>query len=288
MMIGGEIFLFLLFICNPMCILGAQEPQDVDNIQANMFLQKPDMNQAVEWAKEFGPKRNELAKFVRSFFEKKENSYYLIWMDNGTLLAHFRDNGFMLPHDDDFDFGIYFPEFEDELIDTLMKKLEAFLPIPYKIRKIKLDINNSDFHYADKLEVYDPTFGSKKLRKTNFHHVTVDLQIYTNNSKNPGFVKSHHINESHINIPISAILPIQSKYFYENDYYPGPRNRKLYLKSKYGYIGKNASNFFINVSINSSSNSGKYIPKSKSSSCGSINPLSRKCARSVPLSIQIK
>jgi len=230
-------------------------------------LKKCEQAQYVEWGKLYGPKRNDLSKLIREYFQT-EAPEYTWFIDNGTLLASYRENGRMIPHDDDFDIGVYIQEFTPERVATLARQIQAWLPEHFKVRTIKMDEQNPDYDYADKIEVYDPSFGKKLLRKVDYYHVTVDIQFYSDSGDNT-FVRAHHVTETHCKIPVASIVPVRTNCIYENETYnvsttplwcpsfkltnfkkqlnkqrmilgQGPNNPKVYLEAKYGYLGKDA------------------------------------------------
>ena len=151
-------------------------------------------------------------------------------MDNGTLLGAVRDAGVMLPHDDDFDTGVYFPEYTDELLTQLHDEIKAWLPSPYNLRIVRWDRTGRCANkWCDKIEVFDPTYGKKTLDRgegTDFHHVTVDIQVkHTQKTLNKehtfhldshlsqvysgvGRVQAHHDSERTAMIQSEHILPL--------------------------------------------------------------------------------
>ncbi len=205
--------------------------------QVNIYMKKSDMEKAIKLGKKYGWRRNELAKMIRKFFQQEDYQHYVWFLDNGTLLASYRD-GKMIPHDDDFDVGVYFPVYSQEKVNQLFEEIKKWIPKPYEARLIHLDMKNTDFDYADKIEVYDPTFGKKALRQVDYHHVSMDLQIYSG-IKDTDQVIPHHESEQHCRIPVDSIIPV-TRTRYEGESYPAPRNTKTYLEAKYGYIGPNA------------------------------------------------
>merc|ERR1711971_721747 len=100
-------------------------------------------------------------------------------IEAGTLLGAWR-NGKFIPHDDDFDYAMFFNTFEPSEACNVLRKLkmhmDSFLEsTPYETRLIST--------YADKLELFDPRHGTFVLpgefyHGANYHYVTIDVQAY--------------------------------------------------------------------------------------------------------------
>lgn len=156
---------------------------------------------------------------------------YNFFIENGTLLGAFRD-GNLIPHDDDFDFGVIISDISE--IDFVYNYISDHLPEPYCIRRIS--------SYADKLEVYDPTYGAYKLigehyHGADFHYVTVDIQFHLQTGplckclyRQPG---------TQWKFPISMVYPL-SQLSIEGETFNGPRYPKDLLELRYGCIEKDA------------------------------------------------
>ena len=182
---------------------------------------------------------------VREFFQL--HTEYDWFLDNGTLLAAYRDNGKMLDWDDDFDVGIVFPGYptkpsliqKDGRRDKLLNQLNKFLEgSAYKARAVKFNKENPNHDYAEKIEVYDPSYGTKPLRATNYHHVSLDIQFYSNVEND--LVISLHVLEDHARYALSTLLP-PTNLQYEGEWYPAPRDTLAYLTAKYGYLGNDCT-----------------------------------------------
>lgn len=111
----------------------------------------------------YGPKRVVAAKAVLNALEPKKSEFQ-VFLDAGTLLGAHR-NGKMLPHDDDFDLGVYVPDGE-----SLNAVLDKTLPKQYEARIVD--------SYCKKVEVYQPQFGKYPFRDTDYHNVSVDITPY--------------------------------------------------------------------------------------------------------------
>ena len=210
------------------------------NDSVNGYYKRDEMGMLSELASKYGPLRNKIALKIRKFF--KQYDEYDWFLDNGTLLAAYRDNGNMIPWDDDFDIGVFLPNYQTESDcrkKKLIKELQKFLEgTVYKVRSVKFNKDNPDYDYAEKIEVYDPSHGTKPLRSTNFHHVNLDLQIYT--CVDNDIMIGLHASEGHLRCPLSAILPTKL-INYEGELYPSPHDSLTYLKSKYGYLGHDST-----------------------------------------------
>jgi hypothetical protein len=175
----------------------------------------------------YGPKRVATAKAVLKALQSRRSEFRL-FLDAGTLLGAYR-NGKMLPHDDDFDLGIYVPDEESTmpLLESLKAALDNTLPGEYETRIVS--------SYSKKVEVYQPEWGKYPFRDGDFHNVTVDVTAYVDDVDgnmrvhNYGWFRTRRENV----LPLSSIV-------YEGETFPAPQNPEQYLTDLYGYIGENA------------------------------------------------
>ena len=100
----------------------------------------------------YGDARMKLALFVRDNVLDQLNIPWTI--ENGTLLGAWRNGKFIL-HDDDFDIALFFETDPIPRVPAMLNKVQQLLPAPYKARYVS--------SYADKIEVYDPTYGEYSL-----------------------------------------------------------------------------------------------------------------------------
>ena len=121
----------------------------------------------------YGKYRIILAKIVRDILNKQDINWFI---ESGTLLGAWRNNK-LLEKDDDFDMAIIIENetYLDDRLDQLNTTINNLLPDGYKSR-----IVNS---YCHKLEIYEEKYGKyilddPKYNGADFHHVTVDLQVY--------------------------------------------------------------------------------------------------------------
>lgn len=177
----------------------------------------------------YGPKRVVAAKAVLKALEPKKSEFQ-VFLDAGTLLGAHR-NGKMLPHDDDFDLGIYTPDEESmmPLLESLKAVLDETLPEQYEARMV--------YSYCKKVEVYQPQFGKYPLRDTDYHNVTVDITPYVDDGD--GNLSMPHCNYGWFSTRKENILPLSS-IVYEGETFPAPYNTEKFLTDLYGYIGENA------------------------------------------------
>ena len=177
----------------------------------------------------YGPKRVATAKAVLEALEPRKSEFH-IFLDGGTLLGAYR-NGKMLPHDDDFDYGIYVPDQESlmPLLESLKAYLEATLPEKYGARVVT--------SYSKKVEVYQPEFGKYPLRDTDYHNVTVDITSFVDDGE--GNLRMPHFSYDWFRTRRENVLPLSS-IAYEGETFPAPNNPEQVLVDMYGYIGEGA------------------------------------------------
>lgn len=177
----------------------------------------------------YGKERMVLAVFLRdSVFSYLPNT---IFIENGTLLGAWRDSTF-IAHDDDFDYGILI-ESRDE-IPIILEAIRDSLQDRYSCRLID--------SYADKIEIYEPLFGSYKLEgpsynNTNYHYVTVDLQFYL--KQYSGQYRCLYNIANSISIDRSVIEPL-GEIQLEGELFKCPNKIEEFLKIHYGYLGEDA------------------------------------------------
>ena len=177
----------------------------------------------------YGDERMKLAVFLRdSVFVHLPNT---IFIENGTLLGAWRNSTF-IDHDDDFDFGILIDSKSE--ISQLLEYIRDSLPDNYRCRMID--------SYADKIEIYEPTFGDYILtgpdyNNTNYHYVTVDLQFYLKQDCCQYRLLYYIANP--ISIDYQVIEPC-GEILLEGERFKCPNKIEEFLKIHYGYIGEDA------------------------------------------------
>ena len=180
----------------------------------------------------YGKQRLELAVELRDNILTNIKQPWFI--ENGTLLGAWRNKKF-IDHDDDFDYAILI---EDELntketISNMYEYIKENLNKKYECRLIST--------YANKIEVYDPTFGKYLLAEqyggADFHYVSIDLQFYKKiNEYN--YQSMYYINPD-LMIDIRLIHPLR-KIKLENYYFPAPFDTRTFLINHYGSLDENA------------------------------------------------
>jgi hypothetical protein len=186
--------------------------------------------QALADTRLYGPKRVAAAKAILKALEPR-TSEFQIFLESGTLLGAYR-NGKMLPHDDDFDYGLYVPDEESTvpLLESLKAHLVATLPKKYQARIVDT--------YSKKVEVYEPEFGNYPfLENTVYHNVTVDITAFVDDGK--GALRMPHYRYDWFRTKRENLLPL-STITYEGETFPAPRNPEQVLVDMYGYIGEGA------------------------------------------------
>lgn len=181
----------------------------------------------VECTNKYKGHRVELACLLRDLFSKYELPFFL---EGGTALGAYR-SGSMIPHDDDFDFGVYG---EESLLTETSERLRRDLCSPYEIKLVTT--------YCKKLEVYDPTHGKMTLHQDiEFHNVTVDLLLYKNQPADDNFLQIQYFKRPYHKIMIRAadVFPRGEAQF-EGETFPCAGNLRGYLETYYGYLGEDS------------------------------------------------
>lgn len=176
----------------------------------------------------YGTQRFELAKIVKNILKNTNIVWYI---ENGTLLGAFRNNSF-IKHDDDFDIAILYDNNMKENLLIDYNLIKEKLPREYGIRLTE--------SYCLKIEIFDKQYGKYNLfgdhyQGADFHHVTVDLQVYQLN--NNEYTRLYYSMMNTI-IP-TDIFPLKSIKLYNEDF-PIPNNTEKVLKDQYGSLNENA------------------------------------------------
>lgn len=166
---------------------------------------------------EYGVQRVALALRVTSELKRLGVPHFL---DTGTLLGAVR-NGRLIPHDDDFDFGVVLPSIE--ALEDVRQRLNLGPGTDTRF------VNT----YATKIECFLPAFGKYVLSGdvyagADFHHVTVDLQLYL------GRRTLHDANREK-DIDPAWLLPNKTVML-EGKEWPAPRDSLALLGAIYGSI----------------------------------------------------
>ena len=179
----------------------------------------------------YGKQRLELGMLLR---DKVLNKLKIPWViENGILLGAFRTGKF-IKHDDDFDIGLFFESDPSSIAIDILNKIKQLLPKPYDARYIST--------YCQKIEVYDPTYGSFVLsgpqyNGANFHYVTADLQFYQRFGNIYRCLYSGCARI--IEIPADAVFPLGCMTV-ECESFPSPADTETYLKCWYGSLSPTA------------------------------------------------
>ncbi len=176
----------------------------------------------------YGAARLALAKVVQPVLNAANLTWYL---DAGTLLGAHR-NGEQIAHDDDFDIAAYVPDFCDDDLEAMRRKIAAALVAPYETRIVT--------SYARKVEIFDArseTFAlPRAYRGADFHVVTVDVQIMTDAADG---VRYLHDMLGHVRVPKKVIGPTREIMLVYH-MFSCPRAVVRFLEAQYGYIGSDA------------------------------------------------
>ena len=220
-------------------------PKKMLNCHGN--INEANYEQCLAETRLYGPKRVAIARAVLKALEKSE---FQIFMESGTLLGAYR-NGKMLPHDDDFDYGVYVQD-EDklmQLLESLKAHLDATLPEKYKVRVVST--------YSKKVEVYEPEWGKYPFfeNTTDYHNVTVDITAFVDDGE--GLLRMPHYRYDWFRTRRENLFPLTTM-IYEGESFPAPYNAEQVLKDMYGYIGEGAVY---------DPETKKYVPKDQPSGC---------------------
>ena len=178
----------------------------------------------------YGKQRLKLAVLLRDKILPKN----LPWIiENGTLLGAWRSGDF-IPHDDDFDFALFFEKDAKKQLIKLLDTIRAALPDPYKARLVTT--------YCSKIEVFDPTYGSYFLKGpeyngADYYHVSADLQVYEQDGER--YYALYNINPQGFVIHAKDVFPIRSIDL-EGEVFNAPNNIEGVLKSLYGSLAPTA------------------------------------------------
>ncbi|XP_028390777.1 uncharacterized protein LOC114515679 [Dendronephthya gigantea] len=179
----------------------------------------------------WGKQRLELGVLLR---DKVLNELNIPWVvENGTLLGAYRSGKF-IPHDDDFDIALFFESNPSDIVPDILNKLKQLLPEPYEARYVS--------NYAQKIEVYDPTYGSFNLcgpqyNGADFYYVCADLQFYQRFDNI--YRCLYFIQANVVEIPVQTLFPLRSISL-ESQTFQAPNNVENYLKCQYGSISPTA------------------------------------------------
>ena len=175
----------------------------------------------------WGKQRLELGIMLR---DKVLNVLNIPWVvENGTLLGAYRSGRF-IPHDDDFDIALFFESNPTEIVPDILSKLKQLLPAPYEARHVST--------YAQKIEVYDPTYGrftlcGPRYNGADFYYVGADLQFYQRFGNIYRWL--YFIQQNVVEIPVKTLFPLRSVTL-ESQTFQAPNDVQNYLKCQYGSI----------------------------------------------------
>eukprot|EP00330_Aristerostoma_sp_ATCC50986_P006139 CAMPEP_0114586150 /NCGR_PEP_ID=MMETSP0125-20121206/9456_1 /TAXON_ID=485358 ORGANISM="Aristerostoma sp., Strain ATCC 50986" /NCGR_SAMPLE_ID=MMETSP0125 /ASSEMBLY_ACC=CAM_ASM_000245 /LENGTH=220 /DNA_ID=CAMNT_0001781465 /DNA_START=49 /DNA_END=711 /DNA_ORIENTATION=+ len=195
--------------------------------------------QLIEAAKVYGPMRHKLGLKVKEILDNWDLSKSLWFLDAGTLLGAWR-NGKMIPHDDDFDLGVYVSnKVIDEMYEGSKAKLLESMCKKFKDNGFEARVVTS---YVDKIEIYESEHGKFWLNEEHgidFHNVTVDLTLFYDHPTKKNCLQNSHMNSKHTCFPIDEMFPT-GELTYEGMVLPAPADPEKSLTMMYGYLGPNA------------------------------------------------
>ena len=180
----------------------------------------------------YGKPRMNLAVFLR---DKVLNKLDIPWtIENGTLLGAWRNGSFIL-HDDDFDIAMFCNEDPRPQIPNILRQINDLLPAPYEARYVS--------SYADKIEVYDPTYGTynllgQKYNGASYHHCTVDLQFYQRVEDK--YESLYYVHPTIKTVNYKDMFPLR-KILLEGETFQAPFNTEGFLTSLYGSLSPKAT-----------------------------------------------
>ncbi len=178
----------------------------------------------------YGKYRLNLSKIVGKILNNLEIKWFI---ESGTLMGAWRNNR-LIDDDDDFDIAIILDDVTDisEKLLKLNNNINSELPLGCKSRIVS--------SYCHKLEVYIEQYGKyilpdKRYGGADFHHVTVDLQVY--GVKYNTIYPLYYLYKTPIYINQDYIYPLKSIHL-EDDIFNSPNNPEQFLTHIYGYLGK--------------------------------------------------
>lgn len=179
----------------------------------------------------YGEPRMNLAVFLRDEVLHKLNIPWTI--ENGTLLGAWRNGRFIL-HDDDFDIAMFYEEDPRPRVSDLLRKIKQLLPAPYDARYVST--------YANKIEVFDPTYGmynllGPKYNGASYHHCTVDLQFYQRFGER--YLSLYHVHPTIKAVYFKDMYPL-TQIELEGEMFQAPNNTEGFLTSLYGSLSPKA------------------------------------------------
>ena len=166
-------------------------------------------------------------------YQKENHSFKHFLMDGSLLGAH--RNGKMIEHDYDFDFGIYF----GDNVDKLMELYEFIKKRLYDYNHYECKLINT---YSHKIEIYDPSLGVHSEVAEDFYNCIMDLQLYKIDENNKDILRIQYFKDDYhkrCNFQKEWFFPL-STILFENYTYPCANNPEKVLTEIYGYIGPNA------------------------------------------------
>lgn len=213
-------------------------------INSHGTITSDNYKQRCEETSQYGPLRVQLSRKVIDLLQNLNITHSL---DGGNLVGAYRD-GQMLPHDDDFDFVLYTDDIAHESSDDdkiewmvqLAAKMKEDLQPQYDVRVVS--------SYAFKLEVFEPAHGKYSFKSadhhpvafdTDYHNVTCDLTLMLPRRDEAGVLQYQHSTAQSRRHYLRDLLPIGAIQ-YEGFEYPAPANVENYLRSTYGYLGRDA------------------------------------------------
>eukprot|EP01084_Bolivina_argentea_P084544 152852_1 len=176
------------------------------------------------------PHKIELYKNIQSILDQHSVCY---WLDCGSLLGAFRDNK-MIPHDWDIDIAV----FHNKSLNVL-----------YEIIKHELKLINKDYcveyqNDGGAVHVSLPNIGFRTFNTSSTawsdgeQYPSVWLDIYQYKEDHDHNFLLHHYNDLGLKKHSkNDILPL-NKILFEGILSFIPNNAETYLKTLYGYIGK--------------------------------------------------
>jgi hypothetical protein len=194
-------------------------------------------DQLIADTKIYGPMRVELGRKVCDVMDKWEPYAGKHFVESGTLLGGWR-NGQMIPHDDDFDMGVYVSQ--EQLNDTYGGSHDAFCGAMCERMQAAGLHARCTLTYCKKVEVFLPEHGKYLLKPDiDFHNVTVDITLFVDHPTNKGNMGSTHTRCQFIDVPLADMWPTAPVHYCGYDF-KGPRLPESFLTSMYGYLGLGA------------------------------------------------